>query len=845
MIRVVFQPFQNLPDLRVQLTRPRDIGLIGDVGDRRVPNLCQLAYCAAVILEKRLRHPVRLPFRLAQRHECIARAAHSAVKGFADDVIRACPVELVDMVPVARARHDVQIRALASRKFHQPDRLLGVVNRADEHFRPFKPCCVQQIDPCRVSEKGFHAKGAQAVDQVGLMIKHHSVEALGKQHPVHDLTEAPLACDDHRAAFIDLIHLLGLLVWRLGEEAFMGNEKRRGQQHRKRHHQGKLCDQVRLQHMGREREAEQHEAELACLGQAQREEPALRGGQLEDACDHEKHQRFDRNQAKREAHELIAAVLARQGVAAEDANAYLAPSIRDLMPDPMSLRDMGPAAERIVQAALAKERVAIFADYDVDGGASAALLIDWYRQLGVTPTLYVPDRIDEGYGPNEPAMAGLAAEHDLIICVDCGTLSHEPIAAANAADVLVLDHHLGGETLPPALAVVNPNRQDEDGALWYLCAAGVVFLALAAANKLLREKSQPTPDLLQMLDLVALATVADVASLTGFNRALVRQGLAIMAQRRRPGLVALADRAGIRSTPGGYHLGYVMGPRVNAGGRIGAADLGAKLLSTTEPHEAEAMAERLEGLNAERRSIEARVLEEATAQVEARGKTGPLVWAAGDGWHPDVVGIVASRLKEATNRPAIVIGLDGAEGKGSGRSVSGIDLGSAVAACAREGVLLKGGGHKMAAGLTVAADGLEPAMARLSELLEKQGAGRLGPRDMRIDSMIGARALSVDAVEKLEAAGPFGAGSPAPRVALADARITFAKRAGDAHLRLTLEGPDGGRVDAIAFRAFESPLGEALENHAGQLFHIAGRLELDDWGGRRKVKLTLEDAAPA
>lgn len=550
----------------------------------------------------------------------------------------------------------------------------------------------------------------------------------------------------------------------------------------------------------------------------------------------------------RQAHDLpplIAQVLARQTVTAENASAYLSPSIRDLMPDPMGLRDMEIAAKRIVAAAEHRHRVAIFADYDVDGGASAAMMIDWYRQLGVEPTLYVPDRIDEGYGPNPEAMAMLAAAHDLIVCVDCGTLSHEAIAAADAADVVVLDHHLGGETLPPAMAVVNPNRQDEDGALWYLCAAGVVFLALAACNRLRREAGQSTPDLLAMLDLVALATVADVASLIDFNRALVRQGLTIMAQRRRPGLVALADQAGMRSSPSGYHLGYILGPRVNAGGRVGAADLGARLLSATEPHEAEAMAERLDALNTERRAIEAQVLEAAKEQVAARGTEGPLVWAADEGWHPGVVGIVASRLKESTNRPAIVIGLDEDEGKGSGRSVTGIDLGASIATCAREGLLLKGGGHKMAAGLTVARDALEPAMERLAELLARQGAADLGPRDLRIDGLVGMRAMTVETLEALEAAGPFGAGCPSPRVAFSDVRVTFAKRAGETHLRLTFQGSDGGRIDAIAFRAFESDLGPALENHAGQLFHVAGRLELDDWGGRNRVKLTVEDASPA
>jgi len=542
---------------------------------------------------------------------------------------------------------------------------------------------------------------------------------------------------------------------------------------------------------------------------------------------------------------LISHVLARQNVPLADVPAYLAPSIRDLMPDPLSLRDMDKAAARIVAAVERSERIGIFADYDVDGGASAALLMDWMRQLGREPSLYVPDRLSEGYGPNVPAMTKLAADHDLIICVDCGTLSHEPIAAAKGADVIVIDHHLGGETLPPALAVVNPNRQDEDGALWHLCAAGVVFLALAAANKLRRDAGQSTPDLLAMLDLVALATVADVAPLIGFNRALVRQGLTIMARRQRPGIVALADKAGMRSSPSGYHLGYVLGPRVNAGGRIGEADLGARLLSSTEPYDAEAMAERLDALNSERRAIEARVLEEAQAQIAERDMAGPLVWAAGEGWHPGVVGIVASRLKEATNRPAIVIGLENGKGKGSGRSVSGIDLGASIATLAREDLLLKGGGHKMAAGLTVAEDKLAPAMERLSALLERQGAAKLGARDLRVDAMIGIRAMSVETLEALETVGPFGASCPSPRVAFSDVRVTFAKRAGDTHLRLTFEGADGGRIDAIAFRAFETELGPALENHAGQLFHVAGRLELDDWGGRRRVKLTLEDASPA
>ncbi|MEC9105432.1 MAG: DHH family phosphoesterase, partial [Pseudomonadota bacterium] len=367
----------------------------------------------------------------------------------------------------------------------------------------------------------------------------------------------------------------------------------------------------------------------------------------------------------------LAQILARRGVEEQEVEAFLAPSLRDLLPDPRSLRDMEPAAARFLRAVKQRERIAVFADYDVDGGTSAALLLDWLRQMGREATLYVPDRIDEGYGPNVPAMQELGRAHDLIVCVDCGTLSHEPVAAAGC-DVVILDHHLGGETLPDCVACVNPNRQDEDGALAHLCAAAVVFLMLVEANRQARaDGAQTLPDLMGMLDLVALATVADVAPLIGVNRAFVRQGLVVMGRRARPGLAALADVARMDTAPSAYHLGYLLGPRINAGGRIGKADLGARLLSCGDPHEAAAMADRLNDLNAERREIEASVTAAAMAQAEARGLDAPLVWAAGEGWHPGVVGIVASRLKEATNRPSVVIGLDGDEGKGSGRSIAG------------------------------------------------------------------------------------------------------------------------------------------------------------------------------
>ncbi|MBW4963273.1 single-stranded-DNA-specific exonuclease RecJ [Sulfitobacter sp. CW3] len=545
--------------------------------------------------------------------------------------------------------------------------------------------------------------------------------------------------------------------------------------------------------------------------------------------------------------QAVCQVLARRGVSADEAEQFLSPSLRDLLPDPRSLRDMEKAATRFLAAVKARQRIAVFADYDVDGGSSAALLLVWLRDMGCQATLYVPDRIDEGYGPNDEAMAALAAKHDLIICVDCGTLSHGPIAAAVGADVIVLDHHLGAETLPDAVAVVNPNRQDEDGALAHLCAAGVVFLMLVEAGRQLREAGTKGPDLMALLDLVALATVADVAPLIGVNRAFVRQGLRVMARRDRVGLAALADIARMDTAPASYHLGFLLGPRINAGGRIGQADLGARLLSTNDPHEAAALAERLDTLNTERRDVENAVRAVALDQAEARGFDAPLVWASGAGWHPGVVGIVASRLKEASNRPSIVIGFEDGIGKGSGRSVSGIDLGAPIQRLAAEGLLIKGGGHKMAAGLTVAEDKLDAAMARLAELLEKQGAHLAGAADLRLDGMLMPAAATVELAEQVEQAGPFGAGAPAPRYVFADMQIRFAKRVGESHLKISFGdgGGAGTKLDAIAFGAFDGPLGPALENHGGARFHLAGRLDINSWRGRQTVQLRLEDAAPA
>lgn len=542
----------------------------------------------------------------------------------------------------------------------------------------------------------------------------------------------------------------------------------------------------------------------------------------------------------------VARILSARGVNAADAQAHLEPKLRDLMPDPLRMRDMGTAAARLVAAARAGQRIAIFADYDVDGGASAALVLDWLRAQGRDATVYVPDRIDEGYGPNAPAIAMLADGHDLIVCVDCGTLSHDALAAAQGrADVIVLDHHQGAETLPPVLAVVNPNRMDEDGTLGHLCAAGVVFLTLVHANRLLREAGLPQPDLIGMLDLVALATVADVAPLIGVNRAFVRQGLVVMARRQRVGLAALADVARMDSTPSAFHLGFLIGPRINAGGRVGRADLGALCLSCTDPHQAARLAAELDQLNRDRRTIEGGLREEALAQIEARGP-GNLAWAAGPGWHPGVVGIVAARVKEAARQPAVVIGVNDGVGKGSARSVIGVDIGRAIQRLAAEGLIQKGGGHAMAAGLTVAEDAIPAAMARLDAIIAQQLAGGASQSDaLRVSGLMETPAATVELFDLMDRAGPFGAAAPAPRFAFADQIIDSVSTMGDGHLRMRFRAAGGPALEAVAWGAMASPLGPALIGAKGRRFHLAGKLELSNWGGRQRIRLRLDDAASA
>ena len=537
----------------------------------------------------------------------------------------------------------------------------------------------------------------------------------------------------------------------------------------------------------------------------------------------------------------LCAVLSRLNIDTNSAAKYLEPTLRELMPEPSKLKDMTKAAERILHSAKTGEKVAIFADYDVDGGCSAALLIDWFRFFNIECTLYVPDRVKEGFGPNIKALQFLESTHSLIICVDCGTLSHQAIESLNASDLIVLDHHLASEILPKCYAVVNPNRQDELGDLSHLCAAAVVFLCLVEMRRLLRLNAEESPDLLDMLDLVALATVADVAPLVGVNRAFVRQGLKILAGRKRIGLAALSDQIKIDQELSTYHLGFLLGPRINAGGRIGKPDLGAQLLIAQDLEAAKAMAERLDQLNFERRELENQIKEAALEQAINQKSFESLAWAAGEAWHPGVVGIVASRLKEATNLPSIVIGFDGLIGKGSGRSISGVDLGFAIQKLVSEGLLLTGGGHKMAVGLSVARENLEKAMYRLDEIIKQQGATIDSSPKVNIDTLLLPSAATLELVELLNSAGPYGPGAKAPTFVFANMQITYFKRIGTSHLRIKF-GDNTGSLDAICFNAFDTQIGPAIENHSGRSLHLCGKLDINQWRGQRSVQLRLEDA---
>jgi single-stranded-DNA-specific exonuclease len=551
--------------------------------------------------------------------------------------------------------------------------------------------------------------------------------------------------------------------------------------------------------------------------------------------------------------DVVGRVLAGRGLGLDGIEDFLQPTLRKLLPDPYRFKDMDRAVARLRAAIEGGESIAVFGDYDVDGATSSALLKRFLAAAGVPLRVYIPDRLTEGYGPNAPALLRLKSEGiSLAITVDCGTTAHDALSVAKEAglSVIVLDHHTAEPRLPPVHAMVNPNRLDEDGAFGQLAAVGVTFVFLVGLNRALREAGwyrqigREEPDLRRWLDLVALGTVCDVVPLTGLNRAFVAQGLKVMAGRRNAGLAALSDVARLDQAPGTYHAGFLLGPRVNAGGRVGRSDLGARLLACDDAGEAAELAAELDGYNNERREIERFVLDQALAQVEAgEAVSDGLVLAAGEGWHPGVIGIVASRLKERTNLPALVVALEEDIGKASGRSVPGVDLGAAVIAARQSGLLINGGGHPMAAGLTVAKDRLPALRAFLDERL----ARRMAEIDYRpalgIDAVLQPGAARADLVQRLDEIGPYGVGNPEPRFVLPEAQILGPQVVGENHVRCTLLGTDGARLKAIAFRALDSALGETLMRRQGLPLHLAGKLRLDTWAGGDAVQFIIEDAA--
>ena len=554
-----------------------------------------------------------------------------------------------------------------------------------------------------------------------------------------------------------------------------------------------------------------------------------------------------------EVSEILARILAGRGVGADEAERYLEPTLRDLMPDPSSLTAMDALAARLADAIEAEEQIGLFGDYDVDGACSAALMARYLRHFGLDPEVYIPDRIFEGYGPNIPAIDKLVeGGATLIVTLDCGTTSTLPIAHARSrgADVLVIDHHLADHGLPEANAVVNPNRPDDISGLGYLCAAGVTFMVLVATNRLLRERGRPgLPDLMGMIDLVALATVCDVVPLKGLNRAFVVRGLEIMRQARNPGIAALSLAARINGPTSPYHLAFLIGPRINAGGRIGDAALGARLLSLDDEHQATLIAARLDELNVERQRIELEAVEEATrvAEAEIGGGDGPPVLVlASATWHAGVVGLVAARLRERFERPAfaIALGPDGG-GVGSGRSMPGVDIGRAVLAAVEAGLVARGGGHAMAAGVTLRLGDLGPFRAHLIEALGDAVTGARAATALEIDAALTARGATPDFVREVERAGPFGAGNPVPLFAFPAHRAKFVEIVGaGGHVKFTLASEDGARIKGIAFRAASTPVGQTLLAAGGEKpLHIAGTLGLDHWQGRAEVQLRVTDLA--
>lgn len=552
--------------------------------------------------------------------------------------------------------------------------------------------------------------------------------------------------------------------------------------------------------------------------------------------------------------DILSQLLMTRGVAPEDIARHANPTMREFLPDPSEFRDMDQAAERIAQAVLEQEKVTVYGDYDVDGATSAALMIELLRSLGLEAEYYIPDRLLEGYGPSGEALVKLAqGGSSLIVTVDCGAMAHEALTMAHKAgvDVIVVDHHKCSAELPPTAALVNPNRLDESdlaASHGHLAAVGVAFLLGIALVRTLRAQGHfrngKEPDLMRLLDLVALGTVADVAALHGLNRAFVAQGLKVLARRDRIGMAALMDASRLKRAPQASDLGFALGPRINAGGRIGESTLGVRLLTTNDPEEARAIAEQLSALNEERRAIEGEVQQAAEAQLAGQGNMAVQI-LAGDGWHPGVIGIVAGRIKEKTGKPSIVIANDkDGTGKGSGRSISGVDLGAAVIAAREEGLLVAGGGHAMAAGLTIASDKLSAFTEFLDTRLARDVDRARAAQCMQLDLSLAPGGLTPDLVTTLEAAGPYGVGWPAPRVAVGPVRIVKADIVGRDHLRIVAAGDDGRSFKGIAFRAAETEMAQTLLYRSkGRRFHLAGRVKIDDWGPRPAAELHLEDAA--
>jgi len=549
--------------------------------------------------------------------------------------------------------------------------------------------------------------------------------------------------------------------------------------------------------------------------------------------------------------DIVARVLAARGVTTDTVDIFLEPSLRTQLPDPSHLRDMDQAVARVVKALETGETIGVFGDYDVDGATSSALLTRFFSSLGRAVQVYIPDRHKEGYGPNLPALMRLKEQGvSLIVTVDCGTTAFDALEGAVDAglDVIVVDHHVAEARLPSDALVINPNRLDEESTSGQLAAVGVTFLFVVAINRALRKahwygEGHAEPDLRQWLDLVALGTICDVVPLTGVNRALVTQGLKVMASRSNPGIRALADVAGVDRPLDAYHAGFVLGPRVNAGGRVGESGLGVRLLSSNDPAETGAIAQALDGFNKERQEIEQQVLIAALDQAEEQAtRDETLIIAAGEGWHAGVIGIVAGRLREKFDVPTCVVALKNGIGKGSGRSVGGVALGPAVIAAHQAGLLVNGGGHAMAAGFTVEEDKLGALQEFLADHIQRQLDGTELTPELKLDGALSVPAAAPDLVELLEQAGPFGSGNPRPRFGFPDVRVVDSGIMGKDHVRCVFSGADGkGRLKGIAFRSAGTPVGDALLNHNGLALHVAGSLRADDWQGRVSAQIFVDD----